>query len=194
MRLLTRIEAIPLSTMEQGLRWDWETFPQWMDSLAKHPLGVNVGALVPFNPLRLYVMGIDASRERVQATEAETRQMQDLVREAMKAEAFGWSSMKTLINRPDDGRFIPSQVASNEEYMALAQVLSKFGVGSIGWTRGAAERPLPPGEPDLVGGGEASTGAGIQMDPVEGDAPGKGREDFLIEMCLASGRPLQWGQ
>ena len=132
MRLLTRIEAVPLNSMEQGLRWDWESFPQWMDSLGKHPLGVNVGALVPFNPLRLYVMGIDASRERVQATEAETRQMQDLVREAMKAGAFGWSSMKTLINRPDDGRFIPSQVASNEEYLALAQVLSEFGTGSIG--------------------------------------------------------------
>ena len=49
MRLLTRIEAIPLSTMEQGLRWDWESFPEWMDSLAQHALGVNVGALVPFN-------------------------------------------------------------------------------------------------------------------------------------------------
>ena len=150
MRLLTRIEAIPLSTMEQGLRWDWETFPQWMDSLAKHPLGVNVGALVPFNPLRLYVMGIDDSRERVHATEAETRQMQALVHEAMAAGAFGWSSMKTLINRPDDGRFIPSQVASNEEYLALAQVLSEFGVGSIGWTRGAAERPLELRMPEAV--------------------------------------------
>jgi N-acyl-D-amino-acid deacylase len=192
MRLLTRIEAIPLSTMEKGLPWDWESFPQWMDSLAKRPLGVNVGALVPFNPLRLYVMGIEESRERVHATEAETRQMQALVHEAMKAGAFGWSSMKTLINRPDDGRFIPSQVASNEEYLALAQVLADFGVGSIGWTRGAAERPLPPGEPDLLGGA-TPTGSGIQMDPVEGDAPGKGREDFLIEMCLASGRPLQWG-
>jgi len=193
MRLLTRIEAIPLSTMEQGLRWDWESFPQWMDSLSKHPLGVNVGALVPFNPLRLYVMGIDDSRERVHATEAETRQMQGLVHEAMKAGAFGWSSMKTLINRPDDGRFIPSQVASNEEYLALAQTLADFGVGSIGWTRGAAERPLPPGEPDLLGGDSTPSATGIQMDPVEGDAPGRGREDFLIEMCLASGRPLQWG-
>ena len=47
MRLMTRIEAIPLHTMELGLRWDWVTFPQWLDSLASHPLGVNVGALVP---------------------------------------------------------------------------------------------------------------------------------------------------
>ncbi len=193
MRLLTRIEAIPLRTMELGLRWDWETFPQWMDSLERNPLGVNVGALVPFNPLRLYAVGIEESRERVNATEKEINQMKAIVHEAMKAGAFGWSSMKTLLNRPDDGRFIPSQVASNEEYLALAEVMAEFGVGSIGWTRGAAERPLPPGEVDLLGGAGIVGGSGIQMDPVEGDAPGRGREDFLIQMCLASGRPLQWG-
>jgi hypothetical protein len=91
-------------------------------------------------------------------------------------------------------------VASNEEFLALAEVLAEFGVGHIGWTRGAAERPLPPGEPDLIGGGDpgpavaAVTGASaLLMEAVEGDAPGRGREDFLIQMCLASGRPLQWG-
>src|SRR5216683_553420 len=154
MRLMTRIEAIPLHTMELGLRWDWVTFPQWLESLASHPLGVNVGALVPFNALRLYVMGVEASRTRVRATEQEITQMQAILHEAMQAGAFGWSAMKTLANRPDDGRFIPSQVASNEEFLALAEVLAEFGVGHIGWTRGAAERPLPPGEPDLIGGGD----------------------------------------
>jgi N-acyl-D-aspartate/D-glutamate deacylase len=193
MRLLTRIEAIPLETMQLGLRWDWETFPEWLDSIDSHPLGLNVGALVPFNPLRLYVMGIEEARDRVNATDKEINEMKAIVHGAMKAGAFGWSSMKTLLNRPDDGRFIPSQVAGNEEYLALAEVLSEFGIGHIGWTRGAAERPLPAGEVDLLGGARMQAPGGIQMDPVEGDARGKGREDFLIEMCLASGRPLQWG-
>ena len=200
MRLMTRIEAIPYRTMELGLPWDWETFPQWMDALSNRPLGVNVGALVPFNTLRMYVMGIEESRSRVKATEEEIKQMVEIQRESMRAGAFGWSAMKTLANRPDDGRFIPSQVASNEEFLALARVLNEFGVGHIGWTRGPAERPLPPGEPDLIGGGDpgpsvaAVTGASaLLMEAVEGDAPGRGREDFLIEMCLASGRPFQWG-
>ena len=200
MRLMTRIEAIPLRTMELGLRWDWETFPEWLQSLDSHPLGINVGALVPFNTLRMYVMGLEESRTRVKASEDQIRQMKEILRQSMQAGAFGWSAMKTLANRPDDGRFIPSQVASNEEFLALAQVLNEFGVGHIGWTRGPAERPLPPGEPDLIGGGDpgpsvaAITGASaLLMDAVEGDAPGRGREDFLIEMCLASGRPLQWG-
>ena len=200
MRLMTRIEAIPLRTMELGLRWDWESFPEWLDSLDTHPLGVNVGALVPFNTLRMYVMGLEEARTRVRATDEEIATMEKLQREAMEAGAFGWSAMKTLANRPDDGRFIPSQVASNEEFLALAKVLNEYGVGHIGWTRGPAERPLPPGEPDLIGGGDpgpsvaAVTGqSALLMDAVEGDAPGRGREDFLIEMCIASGRPFQWG-
>ena len=194
MRLLTRIEAIPLRTMELGLPWDWETFPEWLSSLDRRPLGVNVGALVPFNPLRLYAIGVEEARDRVHATDKEINQMKAIVHEAMKAGAFGWSSMKTLLNRPDDGRFIPSQVASNEEYLALAEVMAEFGVGHIGWTRGAAERPLPPGEPALIGGDPgAEVATGIVMDAVEGDAPGRGREDFLIQLCLASGRPFQWG-
>ena len=193
MRLMTRIEAIPLRTMELGLRWDWETFPQWMDSLDSHPLGVNVAPLVPFNPLRLYVMGVEESRTRIHATDKETKEMQAIFHDAMKAGAFGWSAMKTLGNRPDDGRFIPSQVASNEEFLALCEVMSEFGVGSIGWTRGAAERPLPPGEPDLIGGEAGAATSSIMMEAVEGDARGKGREDFLIEMCKTSGRPFQFG-
>ena len=194
MRLMTRIEAVPLRTMELGLRWDWETFPQWLDSLDSHPLGVNVGALVAFNPLRLYVMGVDAAREKVHSTDKEIKQMQANFYDSMKAGAFGWSAMRSLINRPDDGRFVPSQVASNDEFLALAEVLSEFGVGSIGWTRGNAERPLPPGEPDLIGGevGASSVAGGLVADAIEGDARGKGREDFLIQLCLTAGRPLQW--
>ena len=93
MRLLTRIEAIPLSTMEQGLRWDWESFPEWMDSLAQHALGVNVGALVPFNPLRLYVMGLAEARERVDATES--RRLLD----RQRGEVHGQGTAIAALNR-----------------------------------------------------------------------------------------------
>jgi len=113
----------------------------------------------------------------------------------MQAGAFGWSSMKTLLNRPDDGRFIPSQVASNAEYLALAETMAEFGVGSIGWTRGQAERPIPEGEPDLMSGFgiTADPSTGLQFNAVEGDVRGEGRDNFLIEMTKASGRPFQWG-
>ncbi len=52
MRMMNRIEAIPLESMRQGMRWDWETFPEYLDSLERQGLGVNVGALLPFSPMR----------------------------------------------------------------------------------------------------------------------------------------------
>ncbi len=75
MRMMNRIEAIPLRSMQLGMRWDWETFPEYLDSLDRQGLGVNVGALVPFSPLRGYVLGMKAARERTSVTEAELNEI-----------------------------------------------------------------------------------------------------------------------
>ena len=139
MRMMNRIEAIPLESMRQGMRWDWETFPEYMDSLDKQGLGVNVGALVPFSPLRGYVLGMIPARERTSVTEAELNQMKQILRDSMKAGAFGISADKNLEDRPEDGSWLPSHVASKEEFFALAQVMSEFGVGHLGWTIGISD-------------------------------------------------------
>ena len=75
MRMMSRIEAIPLESMRLGIRWDWETFPQYLDSLERQGLGVNVGALFPFSPMRGYVLGMMAARERTSVSEAELGRM-----------------------------------------------------------------------------------------------------------------------
>ncbi len=134
MRMMNRIEAIPLESMRKGMRWDWETFPEFLDSLDRHGLGVNVGSLFPFSPLRGYVLGMKESRERTEVTDEELDQMRRIFREAMQAGAFGFSADKNLEDRPEDGSFLPSHVASEREFLALAEVLSEFGVGHIGWT------------------------------------------------------------
>jgi N-acyl-D-aspartate/D-glutamate deacylase len=139
MRMMNRIEAIPLESMRQGMRWDWETFPEYMDSLDHQGLGVNVGALVPFSPLRGYVLGMIPARERTSVTEAELNQMKQILHDSMKAGAFGISADKNLEDRPEDGSWLPSHVASKEEFLALAQVMSEFGVGQIGWTIGISD-------------------------------------------------------
>ena len=139
MRMMNRIEAIPLESMRQGMRWDWETFPEFMDSLDKQGLGVNVGALVPFSPLRGYVLGMIPARERTSVTEAELNQMKQILYEAMKAGAFGFSADKNPEDRPEDGSFLPSHVASPEEYLALSEVMGQFGVGHLGWTIGLSD-------------------------------------------------------
>ena len=139
MRMMNRIEAIPLESMRQGMRWDWETFPEYMDSLDKQGLGVNVGCLVPFSPLRGYVLGMIPARERTSVTEDELNQMKQILHDAMQAGAFGLSADKNLEDRPEDGSWLPSHVASREEFLALSQVLAQFGVGHIGWTIGISD-------------------------------------------------------
>ena len=139
MRMMNRIEAIPLESMRQGMRWDWETFPEYMDSLDKQGLGVNVGALVPFSPLRGYVLGMMEARERTSVTESELNQMKQILHDSMKAGAFGISADKNLEDRPEDGSWLPSHVASKEEFLGLARVMREFGVGQIGWTIGISD-------------------------------------------------------
>jgi len=139
MRMMNRIEAIPLESMRQGMRWDWETFPEYMDSLDKQGLGVNVGALVPFSPLRGYVLGMMEARERTSVTESELNQMKQILHDSMKAGAFGISADKNLEDRPEDGGWLPSHVASKEEFLGLARVMREFGVGQIGWTIGISD-------------------------------------------------------
>ena len=139
MRMMNRIEAIPLESMRLGMRWDWETFPEYLDSLDRQGLGLNVGALLPFSPLRGYVLGMIPARERTSVTEAELNQMKQITYEAMKAGAFGISADKNLEDRPEDGSWLPSHVASDEEYLALAEVLGQFGVGHLGWTIGISD-------------------------------------------------------
>ena len=139
MRMMNRIEAIPLESMRQGMRWDWETFPEYMDSLDRQGLGVNVGALVPFSPLRGYVLGMMEARERTSVTESELNQMKQILHDSMKAGAFGISADKNLEDRPEDGSWLPSHVASKEEFLGLARVMREFGVGQIGWTIGISD-------------------------------------------------------
>ena len=165
MRMMNRIEAIPLESMRLGMRWDWETFPEYLDSLDNQGLGVNVGSVFPFSPLRAYVIGMMASRERTSVTDVELNEMKRIFYEAMQAGAFGFSSDMNTGDRPEDGSWLPSHVASNEEYLGLSEVLSEFGVGHIGWTI-AQSGGLPPEK-----------------------SPAKQRE-LLAQMMRTSGRPL----
>ncbi len=142
MRMMNRIEAIPLKSMQEGLRWDWETFPEYLDSLDRQGLGVNVGSLVPFSPLRGYVLGMREARERTSVTEAELNQMKQILHEAMQAGAFGFSADKNLEDRTEDGSALPSHVASPEEFLGLAEVMQDFGVGHLGWTIGISNTAL----------------------------------------------------
>ena len=147
MLLMNRVEAIPLESMRLGMRWDWVTFPEYLDSLDRQGLGLNVAQLFPFNPLRGYVLGMLPARERTSVTEAELNQMKQLFYEGMEAGAFGFSGNHSLEDTNEEGGPLPTHVASDEEWLGLAEVLSEFGVGCIGWS---AEQGDPENSQRLV--------------------------------------------
>ena len=126
---LVNVEAIPFDVLNQGIDWQWETHPEYLDALEKRGMGINVASIAPLTPIRHYVMG-EASFERA-ATDDEIRGMQRIFREALRAGAFGLST--TIINNHIgyEGRPLACRNASREELAALATVMREEGHGSI---------------------------------------------------------------
>ena len=186
MRMMERIEAIPLESMRLGMRWDWETFPEYLDSLDRQGLGVNVGALFPFSPLRGYVLGMIPARQRTSVTDAELTQMKQLFYEGMKAGAFGFALDKSMEDRAEDGGFLPSHVASDEEFNVLAEVMAEFGVGHIGFTVGLGLTPEARKSARALEEGLMSiSGRPLHSSDAEVD-----EDRAWVESCRGKGLPL----
>jgi N-acyl-D-amino-acid deacylase len=121
-----KVEGMSLEAMQAGLAdWPFETFPQYMDSIARHGSAINVGVLVGHSPTRLYVMG-EESMER-EATAAEIESMRDIVREAIDAGALGFSTSRAPSHVGFEGRPVPSRLAEISEIRALAGTLGEAG-------------------------------------------------------------------
>jgi len=128
-RDLVNVEAIPFDVLQRGIRWEWETFPQFMDAAARRRPALNLGFLAPLTPFRHYVMG-EASMERA-ANAKETQGVRALLAEAIDAGAFGFSS--TVLNQHIGygGRPLACRNASLEEYAAYSNVLKEKNKGAI---------------------------------------------------------------
>lgn len=122
-QLMEGVEEIPGSALAAGIRWNWESFPQYLDALAAKPRDIDVAAFLPHAPLRVYVMG-ERGVNREAATEADIAAMQQLVREAMDAGAIGFSSSRTLLHRSSTGESVPTMGAAADEMKALGRCLS----------------------------------------------------------------------
>ena len=129
MRDLVNVEAIPFEVLNQGITWDWESFPQYLDAAARRKPSLNLAFLAPLTPFRHYVMG-EASMER-EATAEETAGIKALLGEAMDAGAFGFSS--TLLNQHMgyEGRPLACRNASRAELKAYCNALKERSKGSI---------------------------------------------------------------
>ena len=124
---LSYVEAIPMEVLNT-IEVDWETFPQYMDKLDRH-LGVNVGTLIGHTAVRYYVMG-DECQKRT-ATDAELKEMQEVVRDGMEGGALGLSVSRNRGHYDPQGVHIPALWADEKEIFALADVLREMGTGII---------------------------------------------------------------
>jgi N-acyl-D-aspartate/D-glutamate deacylase len=140
MLLMSRVEAIPLTSMRQGMRWDWVSFADYLASLERAGLGINVGSLIPHSPLRIWVMGLEAAKERA-ATAEEVAQMAEMLRHGLRAGGFGFSTDRNIADTDYDGSPLPSHQADDGELLSLCGVLREFGIGSIEYTLRAQRRP-----------------------------------------------------
>jgi len=129
--LMEGVEDIPGTALAEGLQWDWESFPQYLDALDRRQLAVDVGAQLPHGALRAYVMGHRGGDYQAVPTEAELAQMQQLVSEAMRAGAIGFTTSRTRNHRSRDGAFTPSLTATEAELLAVARGLREAGRGVI---------------------------------------------------------------
>ena len=134
MRNLTQVEGMSLDVLRQGIAWGFETFPEYMAQLRRMGSAVNVAAYVGHSSVRTYVMGSEASRRA--ATEAETGQMQAIVREAMQAGAVGFASSTSPAHNGESGLPMPSRLADDREMRALVMAMSECGRGVYMLTKG----------------------------------------------------------
>jgi N-acyl-D-amino-acid deacylase len=129
MRDLVNVEAIPFDVLNAGITWDWQTFPEFLDAAAARGPALNLGFLAPLTPFRHYVMG-EASMERA-ATAEETQQIKALLREAVDAGAFGFSTTVLNQHMGYQARPLACRNADRAELKAYANVLKETGKGAI---------------------------------------------------------------
>jgi N-acyl-D-aspartate/D-glutamate deacylase len=143
MLTMSRLEAIPLASMQAGMLWDWETFPQWLDTLARIPKGVNCLSYAPLAPLMTYVMGLENAKRRP-ATPGEMQRMLALLGESLEAGALGWSVQRTgagSIQCDYDGSPMVTDTMSEEDLLAFAHALASRSEGFIQLTNATGELP-----------------------------------------------------
>jgi len=129
-RLMEGVEDIPGVVMAEGLSWDWESFPDYLNALDARPRDIDVAALLPHSPLRVFVMGERGVR-REPAQPEDLAQMRAIAREALDAGAIGFATSRLLIHRTKAGENIPSYQADVEELKAIAGALRDANTGVL---------------------------------------------------------------
>ena len=126
--MMESVEDIPRDAILDGLPWDWVTYGEYLASIGRLPKGLNVGGMVGHCALRQFAMG-ERGIEQAPPTAEEMSTMTDLLAEALRAGALGFSTSRTFLHKVPDGRPVPGTYADPEELFAFAEVLGRHGAG-----------------------------------------------------------------
>ena len=126
--LMEGVEDIPGTALAEGMTWDWETFPEYLDALEKLPRTVDVGTHVPHGAVRAYVMGERGARNEP-PTETDIAAMSKIVEEGLRAGALGFSTSRTILHKSIDGEVVPGTTATKEELLGIGRAMGRVGHG-----------------------------------------------------------------
>ncbi len=126
--LMEAVEDIPGSAMHEGIEWEWETFPEFMDALEKRQHVIDYGVQVPHCAVRAYVMG-ERGVNNEKATPDDIERMREVVREGLEAGALGFSTSRTELHRTLEGDPVPGTFADRDEIFGIGDVLGELGTG-----------------------------------------------------------------
>ena len=126
--LMEGVEDIPGTALAEGLTWDWETFPEYLDALERLPRSIDVGTHVPHGAVRAYVMG-DRERPGAVPTGDDITKMAAIVEEGVRAGALGFSTSRTVIHKSIEGEVVPGTTATAEELVAIGRAMGRAGHG-----------------------------------------------------------------
>ncbi|OAI40086.1 amidohydrolase [bacterium SCGC AG-212-C10] len=127
--LMEGVEDIPETALSEGLPWNWESLPEYFDSVDSRPHSVDIGAQVPHAALRAYVMGERGADHLEDPTPEEIEEMARLTADALRAGAIGFATSRTYNHRAKNGQSIGTLTAKSEELLGIGQALKETGLG-----------------------------------------------------------------
>jgi N-acyl-D-aspartate/D-glutamate deacylase len=128
--LMEGVEDIPGAALHEGLAWDWESFPEYLDAVDRRPHDIDIGAQVPHGALRLYVMG-ERGASREDATKEDIDTMGRLARQGIEAGALGFTTSRTRNHRTSTGDWTPTLTAAADELAGIATLMAESGAGVL---------------------------------------------------------------
>lgn len=126
--LMEGVEDIPGAALAEGITWQWESFPEYLDALERMPRALDVATQVPHGAVRAYVMGERGARNEA-ATPEDIERMAAIVEDALAAGALGFSTSRTMLHLAKDGEPVPGTFANRDELLGIAEAMKRAGHG-----------------------------------------------------------------